>query len=289
MKIADGSLTDAQFRAELKRCIYCEEKPCQEACPAHCSPADFIMAARVGEKSDLRRSAAMIMGANPLGWVCGVVCPDYFCMKACSRRTFDRPIKIPAVQATVIKKANEVGMAEFQRARPRTAKPLASLAPVPAGLGAASVLAQRRLQGYDLRTAKAARRDDESHSGFPAEQAGRSRGHRVSQKPRRVEFKHGKTVASPEALLAKHDAVIVCAGLAEPIKLNIPGEEYTLSWQAVSGNSKAAENQKQKSSRSRRRRGGGGLRDDGQTPRRCFRRIDLSPPAAGHAADAIRA
>src|ERR1035437_3718524 len=69
MKKNDGSLTYAQLQAELNRCEYCEEKPCKEACPADCSPADFIMAARVGEKSDLRRSAAMIMGSNPLGWV----------------------------------------------------------------------------------------------------------------------------------------------------------------------------------------------------------------------------
>jgi hypothetical protein len=62
MKKRDGSLTEAQLRAELDRCIYCEEKPCRDACPADCSPADFIMAARVGAKSDLRRSAAMIQG-----------------------------------------------------------------------------------------------------------------------------------------------------------------------------------------------------------------------------------
>jgi NADPH-dependent glutamate synthase beta subunit-like oxidoreductase len=51
-------MTPAQLQAELLRCEYCEEKPCKEACPAHCSPADFIMAARVGNASDIRRSAA---------------------------------------------------------------------------------------------------------------------------------------------------------------------------------------------------------------------------------------
>src|ERR1039458_8096260 len=110
MKKNDGSLTNAPLHAELNGCEYCEEQHCNEAGPADCSPADFIMAARVGEKSDLRRSAAMIMGSNPLGWVCGVVCPDYFCMKACSRRTFDRPIEIPAVQASAMKRAYEAGL-----------------------------------------------------------------------------------------------------------------------------------------------------------------------------------
>jgi len=118
MKKNDGFLTVAQLRAELNRCEYCEDKPCRTACPADCSPADFIMAARVGEKSDYRRSAALIMSANPLGGVCGVVCPDYFCMRACARRTLDQPINIPAVQASVIKKANEVGLAKFRRADP---------------------------------------------------------------------------------------------------------------------------------------------------------------------------
>src|ERR1019366_9912737 len=136
MKKLDGFLTDAQFRAELDRCIYCEEKPCQEACPAHCSPADFIMAARVGAKSDFRRSAAMILGSNPLGGVCGVVCPEYFCMKACSRRTFDRPIQIPAVQAVIIEKAKSFGLAPFTHA-PLDDKKIAIIGAGPAGLGAA--------------------------------------------------------------------------------------------------------------------------------------------------------
>ena len=237
MKTNDGSLTDAQFQAELDRCIYCEEKPCQEACPAHCSPADFIIAAKVGEKSDYRRAAALILGANPLGWVCGVVCPDYFCMKACSRRTFDRPIEIPAVQATVIKKANEARMAKFQRA-PSNGKTVAIIGAGPAGLGAASVLLQ---DGYQVSIYEQQKRPGGAMNLIPD--------FRLNKQVVRadiaflkslgnVEFRRGKAVASPETLLAKHNAVIVCAGLAVPIKLNIPGEELTVSWQAFLENQK---------------------------------------------------
>jgi Fe-S-cluster-containing hydrogenase component 2 len=43
-----GAMTKHQLQAELLRCEYCEEKPCKQACPANCSPFDFIMAARVG-------------------------------------------------------------------------------------------------------------------------------------------------------------------------------------------------------------------------------------------------
>jgi NADPH-dependent glutamate synthase beta subunit-like oxidoreductase len=110
-------LTDAQLVSEISRCEYCASKPCREACPADCSPADFIMAAKVGAPSDFRRAAALIMAANPLGGVCGVVCPDTHCMRACARATFDVPINIPAVQATIVAKAREAGVMSAQGPR----------------------------------------------------------------------------------------------------------------------------------------------------------------------------
>ena len=135
-------LTDAQLKTEAERCLYCEEKPCKTACPADCSPADFIMAVRQMENSDFKRSAALIMGHNTFGGVCGAVCPDWFCVKACSRKLFDNPIQIPAVQAAVVQRAKELGvMPEFRQAKSK-GKKVAVVGAGPAGFAAAGTLAQ---------------------------------------------------------------------------------------------------------------------------------------------------
>ncbi|MCX7959035.1 MAG: endolytic transglycosylase MltG [Deltaproteobacteria bacterium] len=107
-------LTDAQLLSEIERCEFCEEKPCKKACPADCSPADFIMAVKKFYNSDFERAAALIYSANPLGGICGAVCPDRHCMAACSRKTFDNPVNIPAVQATIIEKAKEMNLSLYQ-------------------------------------------------------------------------------------------------------------------------------------------------------------------------------
>ena len=136
-------LTDAQLKAELDKCEYCAEKPCKTACPCDCSPFDFIRSAKVGNPSDIRRAAAHIMSQNPLGGICGMVCPDWHCMQACVHERFDSPVRIPAVQATIIAKAKAMGaMPRFRRPEPNGEK-VAVVGAGPAGLGAAIVLAQR--------------------------------------------------------------------------------------------------------------------------------------------------
>jgi len=140
-------LTDAQLKAEISKCEYCEEKPCKKACPVDCSPADFIIAAKKGSNADYKRAAAIIFGSNPLGGICGYVCPDYHCMKACVHRTFDNAVNIPPVQATIIKKAKDLkSLPEFIN-RDANGKRIAIIGSGPAGLGAASVLAQK---GYSV-------------------------------------------------------------------------------------------------------------------------------------------
>ncbi len=228
-------LTDAQLRAELWKCEYCEEKPCRKACPTDCSPADFIMAARGGTPADFRRSAAAILGANPLGGVCGVVCPDYFCVKACVFRKFNDPVKIPAVQATIVHKAVEAGLEPFPPA-PLNGLKVAVVGAGPAGLGAAAVLAQK---GYRVTIFERSRKGGGMSAMIPT--------FRLPPEVLRadlefvrslsgIEVRAGREITSPAQLLQKgFGAVIVSTGKEIPISLGVRGEEHAVDWHAFLG------------------------------------------------------
>ena len=217
-------LSDAQLKAEAERCLYCEEKPCKTACPADCSPADFLMAARRLNKSDIKRSAALIMGHNTFGGVCGAVCPDWFCVKACSRKLFDSPINIPAAQAAIVQKAKELGvMPEFRAAR-ANGKKAAVVGAGPAGFAAAGTLAQL---GYKVDIFVKDKKAGGAANLIPDQ--------RFPKEVLRTEIefiktlgditiKTGAAVKDPAALLKKYAAVIVTAGVEKQLKLNIEGE-----------------------------------------------------------------
>ena len=228
-KVNSLVMTPAQLQTELLRCEYCEEKPCKEACPAHCSPADFIMAARVGNASDIRRSAAEIMHANPLGGVCGMVCPDTLCMAACTRKKFDGPINIPLVQATIVDLAKNLGgIPEFSRPKP-DGKKVAIIGGGPAGLGVAAALAQ---MGYAVEILEADDRLGGMASLIPD--------HRLEKNVietdiqfiltlGNIKTKTGTRVDDPKALLRKgYDAVCVSTGLWKPIELGIDNEDLAV-------------------------------------------------------------
>jgi dihydropyrimidine dehydrogenase (NAD+) subunit PreT len=228
-KVNPPVMTPAQLQTELLRCEYCEEKPCKEACPAHCSPADFIMAARVGNASDIRRSAAEIMHANPLGGVCGMVCPDTLCMAACTRKKFDGPINIPLVQATIIEMAKNLGgIPEFSTPKP-DGKKVAIIGGGPAGLGATATLAQ---MGYAVEILEAADQLGGMANLIPE--------HRLEKQIvetdiqfiltlGNIKAKMGIRVDDPKALLKKgYAAVGVTTGLWKPIELGIENEDLAV-------------------------------------------------------------
>ncbi len=130
-------LNRAQFVAETEKCLQCKVKPCEKACPVKCSPHDFIAAAKAGNMAE---AAALIAAQNPLGETCGLICPDKFCMRACVRQNIDAPIRIPAVQAEIMRQAREqnggapLSAAEFNGIK------IAVIGAGPSGIGATAEL-----------------------------------------------------------------------------------------------------------------------------------------------------
>ena len=224
-------LTEAQLAAEIAKCEYCEEKPCQTACPANCSPADFILAAKQGAPQDYRRAAAEILEHNVLGTVCGFVCPERHCMAACVHKKFDTAVDIPAVQATIITRARELSaLPEFEPVKPKHKK-VAVIGAGPAGLGCAAYLAR---QGYSVTVFE---------SGAAA--GGMCRLIPSYRQPTDVldadiEFvqslgsltiKTNITIDDPSLLLKQeYQAVVVAAGLSETIALGVDNEDVAIKW-----------------------------------------------------------
>jgi len=226
---SDLFLTDLQLQTELLRCEYCEEKPCQAACPCDCSPFDFIMAAREGFPSDIQRSAGEIMRSNPLGGVCGLVCPESHCMAACSRKLFDGAIDIPRVQATLVEKAKRLGgIPTFSTPEPNGMN-IAVVGGGPAGLAAAGSLAQ---MGYAVDIFEARDQLGGMMALIPD--------HRLDKNVVKTDIdfvlglgeitpKLGSKVDDPKELLSQgYAAVCVASGLWKPFRLGIENEDRAI-------------------------------------------------------------
>ena len=223
-------LTQAQFKSEIERCNYCEEKPCMEACPSNCSPADFIMAAKRGEPQDFKRAASMILSKNPLGGICGAVCPDTFCMKACTHEKFDEPLNIPAIQSTIIFESKELDkQPDFEKPN-KTGKKVAIVGGGPAGLAASAVLAQ---EGVDITIYDKYEKLGGMCRLIPKERLDENIlqsdiAYLISMND--IEVKRNTVVNKPENLLDDYDAVLISSGLDEPLSLNVHGKDLAILW-----------------------------------------------------------
>ena len=234
-------LTDAQLRAEVRKCEFCEEKPCKEACPCDCSPADFIRAAALGDRADFRHAAALIMSKNPLGGVCGLVCPDKHCMAACVHRRLDGAVEIPAVQATIVQRAKELGVMPGLERAAASGRKVAVVGGGPAGLAAAAQLA---LEGHAVTIFEAGPALGGMCRAIPPLRMPRDVlesdiAWLLSQGGIEVRLGLGPE-QDPARLLTKgYDAVVAAIGLWEPIKLGIPGEDLALAGTSYLENAEA--------------------------------------------------
>ncbi len=223
-------LTDAQLKEEVAKCEFCEEKPCKVACPSNCSPADFIMAVKCGRPSDFERAAYEIVKNNPLGEICGLVCPDTFCMNACVHKNLTTSVRIPAVQAAILKKARELNLLKKPITPKRKNKRVAIIGAGPAGFAAATFLAQK---GCEVKIfEKSAKVGGTCHlipeDRLPREVLEEEMNYLLSFEL--IQIETGQCIESIESLIRSQkklfDAVLVTTGLSKPYKLPVKGQEF---------------------------------------------------------------
>lgn len=81
---------------EALRCVRCRDAPCVQACPAG---VDIPNVNRRMTSSDFSGAARLIRNKNPLGEVCGIVCPaGRLCEAACARAAIDSPVRIAQLE-----------------------------------------------------------------------------------------------------------------------------------------------------------------------------------------------
>lgn len=94
--LPNGSLTNLGARIEAGRCLLCVDAPCASACPARTKPDVFLRQLHFDNPVG---AAETVLDNNPLGGVCGTVCPvSKLCESACTRKHIDGPVKIGKVQ-----------------------------------------------------------------------------------------------------------------------------------------------------------------------------------------------
>ena len=123
------------MQAELSRCLGCKVKSCAKACPIGVSPADFIVLAKAQKEPEAARH---ILARNPLAGICGLICPDKFCQKSCTRGSIDFPINIPKLQATLV--ANAAPDSLYEKLPAYNGRQIAVIGAGPAGMAATAAL-----------------------------------------------------------------------------------------------------------------------------------------------------
>ncbi len=222
-------LNGPQLKAELRRCLNCKTQPCMKACPVNCNARDFIQAALEEHWDD---AVAHIVANNPMGQTCGLICPDKFCMKACTRTQIDFPINIPRVQATILN-THRVS-SDTPRSIASNGRHIAILGAGPAGIAATAKLVA---EGFHVTIFEARHEIGGALNMIPQERLP----HEIIERDwsfifdeNFVTLKLNTKITQPETLLSNgtpaFDAIIVATGEPNCMSLRIPGEDLSVSY-----------------------------------------------------------
>ena len=208
-------MTDAQALAEANRCLHCYEAPCQSACPAGVDVPRFIHRIATG---DWTGAAETIREGNPLGLVCGLVCPSAeLCRRDCNCGKLGESIRISDLQAYAMRRAVARGAAAPE-AVPQQSGRVAVIGGGPSGVVAAALL---RAKGYGVTLFEKA----DHLGGVPMDEIPNDRLDKaLFQKEIEqllgggVEVRLGAAIDADgaAAINAGYDAVYLACGLGEP-------------------------------------------------------------------------
>lgn len=217
-------LNKVQMQAELSRCLGCKLKPCAKACPIGVSPADFIALAKAQKEPEAARH---ILARNPLAGICGLICPDKFCQKSCTRGNIDFPINIPKLQATLV--ANAAPDSLYEKLPAYNGRQIAVIGAGPAGMAATAALVG---QGCKVTLFDSAERIGGALNLIPEDRLPqeviRQDWSRIEANGR-ITLKLKTKVVDFKALLKQgFDSVIVATGAPVVTPLNIEGEALSL-------------------------------------------------------------
>ncbi|MFX0208081.1 MAG: FAD-dependent oxidoreductase, partial [Candidatus Hodarchaeota archaeon] len=228
----EEALTEKTAQRLAMQCQLCEERhergKCRNDCPAGIDVLNFI---RRIEAGNYKGAARFIREMNPLGEICGAVCPaEELCEKECYKLEYDKdlkPTQIKRLQKWVCEKAGEEGWVTYVP-EPNGYK-VAVVGAGPGGLSCAYFLARL---GYSVDIFEKEKEIGGLMSqvipSFRLPQDSLNRDLTgISNHPRiKVEYNKelGKNVTVPE-LSKDYDAIFLAPGLGAGRSLKLPGIE----------------------------------------------------------------
>lgn len=219
-------LNRSQFEAEISRCLNCKNHPCMDACPVGCNPQEFISLAKAG---NFEGAVHSITSVNPMGQTCGLICPDKFCMKACTRSRIDFPINIPKVQASIMHDHHNQPQALSQQ--PSNGHRIAIIGAGPAGIAACAQLLKN---GFSITLFESTDRVGGALNLIPANRLPSEVINKewefIRQNPA-LEVRFNTPVTDINALLQQgFENIIIASGEPNAINLGVEGEDFAVSY-----------------------------------------------------------
>lgn len=216
--------TKPLLKIEADKCLNCKNKPCQQACPTDCNPQFFIQKIK---ENDFQSAANSIRTKNPLGEICGLVCPNRLCVKACTRGKIDHPINIPKIQASLL----SLTPAQKENIPNQKKQKFAVIGGGPAGIGAATTLVKN---GFSCTLFEEKDKIGGAINLIPKtrlpEQTINKEINNILSLPNLTVQTNSK-ISDPIKLFEKgFDFIIIATGEQTPKLMKIPGENFAINY-----------------------------------------------------------